>query len=416
MKKVLAILLAILLVATLVACGNGDDNDAPATATTTPATDTSGTDTADSDDPILIGHFGPLTGPISASGQYALMGIQLRIQQINEAGGLLGRPVELIYYDDAGTPEAAVRAVERLIEDDNVVAIIGSQLSGNVQAAGDRVEEAGIPIVATGVAPVITTNGWQYLFRSLANTTGGAPPLVDAMQELGTTRLATIVFQDEGSLSSAELILDAIEGTGIEVTTEEIFQPGDTDWTGQFSRMIATDPDGILLQAQGEHIGPMVMQLRALGYTGYVFGPETMSLPDIRSVAGDAANGLVFFAPHVLPDSVEEANSEREEEFLTEFVRVFGAMPGSDLCYRSYDAMTILAEGITRAGSTDGSAIADEIRNISGLELLAGTADFTLFDNGESMSGMQVFITHNGRNMLLSNFLAEFPADTYSAS
>ena len=415
MKKILAILLAVLLIATLAACGGGGDTDTAAT----PAPPAGGGETtADppeaSDEPILIGHFGPLTGPISASGQYAHLGVELAVALINEEGGLLGRPVELIVYDDAGTPEAAVRAAERLIEEDHVIGIIGSQLSGNVQAAGDRIEAAQIPIVATGVAPVITSNGWQYLFRALANSGGGAGPLVDAMVELGTTRLATIVFQDEGSMSSAEMILDAVANTNIEVTTEEIFQPGDTDWTGQFSRMIATDPDGILLQAQGEHIGPMMMQLRALGYTGYVFGPETMSLPDIRAVGGDAANGIVFFAPHVIPDAIEEAGTDLEREFLENFVRVHGQFPGSDVAYRAFDAMTILAEGIRRAGSTDGAAIADAIRNMSGLQLLAGVADFTQFDNGESMSGMQVFITHNGRNQLFSSFLADYPIDYYS--
>ena len=406
--KVLVFLLSLALL--LAACAPGASNTTPPAA----GEDVTLSSNTGDEAPILIGHFGPLTGPISASGQYALLGIELKIELINEQGGLLGRRVELVVYDDAGAPEAAVRAAERLIEENGVIGVIGSQLSGNVQAAGDRIEAAQIPIVATGVAPVITQNGWQFLFRSLANSSGGAPPLVDAMVNLGTTRLAAIVFQDEGSMSSAAMILDAIENTDIEVTTEEIFNPGDTDWTGQFSRMIATNPDGILLQAQGEHVGPMMMQLRALGYAGYVFGPETMSLPDIRAVGGDAANGIVFFAPHVIPDAIEEAGSDREREFLEEFVRIYGRLPGSDVAYRAFDAMTILAEGITRAGTTDGPAVAEAIRNINDLQLLAGLADFTQFDNGESMSGMQIFITHNGRNQLLSTFLQNNPADYYS--
>jgi len=416
MKKLLALLLTCFMILSMTACGDS----APADSST-PAGDTAGESAAEDSAPtadggeIKVGHFGPLTGSISLSGQEGKKGAELRIKQINESGGIDGKMINFIAYDDAGTPEGAVKAVARLLDEDEVHVILGSQLSGNVQASGERVEGAKIPLVGTGVGPVWLQNGWQYLFRALANSSGGAAPLVDAMEALGTTKIAAIVYQDEGSRSGSQQVLEVINARGtIEVTAEEIFQPNDTDWTGQFSRMIATNPDGIMMFVQGEHAGPMIKQLRSLGYNGYIYGPETMSLPDIRSVGGDAVNGTVFFAPHCIPDSVEEANSDKERAFLEAFVAEYGAMPVSDVAYRTYDAMTIIEEGLRTTDSLDGTDIRNAIKNINGLEVLAGTIDYTQFDNGEGMSGMQIFVTHGGKNMSFATFLADNAADTYT--
>ena len=416
MKKLLALLLTCFMILSITACGGS----APADSST-PAGDTAGESVAEGSAPtadggeIKVGHFGPLTGSISLSGQEGKKGAELRIKQINESGGIDGKMINFIAYDDAGTPEGAVKAVARLLDEDEVNVILGSQLSGNVQASGERVEGAKIPLVGTGVGPVWLQNGWQYLFRALANSSGGAAPLVDAMEALGTTKIAAIVYQDEGSRSGSQQVLEVINARGtIEVTAEEIFQPNDTDWTGQFSRMIATNPDGIMMFVQGEHAGPMIKQLRSLGYNGYIYGPETMSLPDIRSVGGDAVNGTVFFAPHCIPDSVEEANSDKERAFLEAFVAEYGAMPVSDVAYRTYDAMTIIEEGLRTTTSLDGTDIRNAIKNINGLEVLAGTIDYTQFDNGEGMSGMQIFVTHGGKNMSFATFLADNAADTYT--
>lgn len=413
MKKLFAVILSTAIILSLAACGGGTTASSPSSTDTAPAAGSADAAVADSGE-ILMGHFGPLTGAISLSGQEGEKGAKLRVKQINDAGGINGKQVKFIAYDDKGTPEAAVKAVTRLIEEDAVHVLLGSQLSAHIQASGDRVEKAEIPLVGTGVSPVWLQNGWKYLFRALANSAGGAAPLADTVAKLGVTKMAAIVYQDEGSRSGAALVLDELKARGtVEITDEEAFQPGDTDWTGQFSRMIATNPDGIMMFVQGEHAGPMIKQLRALGYNGYVFGPETMSLPDIRNVAGSAADGLVFFAPHCIPDSIEEANSDREKAFLEAFQAEYGAMPTSDVAYRTYDAVTILEEGLRNAESLEGPAIRDALKNISGLEILAGTVDYTAYDNGEGMSNMQVFITHGGKNMLIDKFLAENSADTY---
>jgi branched-chain amino acid transport system substrate-binding protein len=407
MKKIIALSLTIVMLLTLVACGS--------TGTTTAGTTTGGTTTAASGGTVKIGHYGPLTGPNSTTGNAGLDAFKLAIKLKNAAGGLNGMQIESVYYDDAGTTEGAVKAVTRLIDTDKVDLLLGSQLSGNLQATGAQVEAAQIPEVGTGVGPVWLDNGWKYLFRALSESTGGVVPLVDAMDKLGTTKLATLVYQDEGSISAAENVLKEVRQRGkIEITTEEVSQPNDTDWTGQLSKIVNTQPNGVMLFVQGEQASQMIKQLRNLGYKGYVYGPETMSFPKIREVGGDAANGIVFFAPHVIPDAVEEANSDLEKAFLEAYVKEYGKLPVSDVAYRVYDGMQILFRGVEDAKSIEGPKVRDAIAKISNLQLMAGKADFTQFDDGNSMAGMQVYITHGGKNILLTKFLESNPATTYA--
>jgi len=410
MKKSMALLLVGAMVLSLAGCTGSQSSSTGTAGGNTEGTTTVG---AEAGDVIKLGYFGPETGPNSMTGQEARKGAQLKVKEINQAGGILGQQVTLVVYDDKGTPEGAVKAATRLVEDDKVSAIVGSQLSSNLQAAGDKIEKGGIPCVGTGLGPVWLKNGWKYFFRSQGNSESGAAPLNDVMEQVGVKSMAVMIAQDEGSISSAKLGTDEVGRRGnISITTSEVSQNTDTDWTGQLSKMISTSPDGIFLSVQVEQAGPMIKQLRGLGYEGFIFGNECLGMPDVRLVAGDAANNSIYYAVHVIPDSIEEANSEKEKAFLQAFTDEYGALPIGDVAYRTYDAVTIIQKGIEDAGNTEPTAIRDAIKNISGLEVLAGTIDYTQFDNGEGMVGTQIFITENGRNYLFEKYVDEFGVPT----
>ena len=138
MKKVLVLLLIAIFTVGLFGCQQ-----------TSEVSETGG----NGDDVIKIGLFQPLTGPSSLMGTAGYNSAKLAVEEINEAGGILGKKVELIPYDDKSSPEEAVKAVTRMIEVDEVDAIIGSLHSGNIQAAGDILEEAQIPLMGTGTSP-----------------------------------------------------------------------------------------------------------------------------------------------------------------------------------------------------------------------------------------------------------------------
>lgn len=416
MKKIMAMLLALLMLVTLFAGCAKTQPAAPQQEKTDAPSNTETSAAADSSFPVdtlIIGHYNPLTGANATSGQAGRDGAQLAVKLWNEKGGVNGAKIEYIVYDDQSTTEGAVKACTRLIEEDGVHGLIGSQLSGNIQATGQMVEDAGIPEVGTGISTVWPQPEWTYLFRALANNDGGTQPLVDTMTEIGITSIAAIIYQDEGSRGSWSKMIPVLETANIAVTDEETFQPGDTDWTGQIGAMLNTNPDALAVIAQGEQQGNLLKQIRAMGFSGYVFGVETSTLPDIRKVAGDAADGQVFYAPYCIPDSIEDATSEDEKAFLEAYVAEYGQMPASDVAYRCFDAMNILLTGFERANSVDGETVRDAIYGITDLKTLGGTANFAETHDGECMKGFQIYITHNGKNILWNTFKEANDVDLY---
>ncbi|MEA4898570.1 ABC transporter substrate-binding protein [Bacillota bacterium Meth-B3] len=362
----------------------------------------------------MIGHYGGFTGAVATAGSNGRDAILLAIKLWNEKGGVLGGKIGIELYDDGSTTEGAVKGVSYLLDQVGVDGLIGSQLSGNIQATGDLVEAYQIPEVATGMNPAWLQKGWTYLFRALPNSAGGAAPLVDAMLELKSDKVASLVYQDDGNISAYTKVKEEIEGReGIEIIDEQQAMVGETDWTGALSAIVNAKPNGVIIFAQAEQGSLMVKQIRNLGYTGYIYGCETFSSSDMRRVAGEAANGLVFFAPHSVPDAPEEGNTEAEIAFLTEWVKEYGTMPISDVAYRAFDATNILLTAVEKAGTKEGPVVRDTIAGLE-MDILAGHANFAAYDNGECMSGQQIFATHGGKNISWAKFLESGgSADTY---
>jgi len=170
-------MMALLLVLSLVACGSAKTST-PSSEADKPqqesekvtSTEPKQEETSASADVIRLGMYMPLTGNSSTLGNGSYEAAQLAVKRINDAGGLLGKQVELICYDDQSSTEQAVKNVTRLIQEDQVQGLIGSLHSGNIKATGDIVEQAAIPEIGTGIAVDWLQQGWTYLFRSLANT------------------------------------------------------------------------------------------------------------------------------------------------------------------------------------------------------------------------------------------------------
>jgi branched-chain amino acid transport system substrate-binding protein len=400
-KRLVAIILGLAMLFALSACNQGNpstedsaDADGGAAASTT-------------GDTIKIGYYGPFTGANSTTGIATFEGISIAIDEWNKNGGVLGKEIELVYYDDAGVTESAIKAVTRLIDSDNVVGIIGSQMSANIVATGDMIEASQIPEVSCGTSATWLDQGYTYLFRTVPENTTGTVALADAIEAVGTTKLAVLCSKDEASQGSCQQTLDALAASGkVEVTIQTECHEDDTDWTGQLSSMVATNPDGVYLSILGEYAGQVIKQLRSFGYTGYIFGHEVMSLNEIREIAGDGANGIIFFSTYCRPDTYEECTSEYEKHYWDLHMEMYdGAIPTNDNSYKGYDEANILLTAISDAGSTDGQAIRDALANISGLECLAGTANYANFDDGNGFEAMNIYIIDEGKIVLLDSYL-----------
>ena len=347
------------------------------------------------DDSIRIGFFGPLTGNTATAGQSLRNGARIAIDEINASGGLLGKPLTLVEYDDRSSPEQAVKSALRLVTRDRVTAIVGSLHSGNILAAAPILEEFRTPTVGSGTSPGWLQQGYRYLFRSLGNSALAVRQLALYARENGFTRIAILHGNDEYGTTGANDFAELAREHGLEIATRESFTHGDRDFTGQFARILAEDPDAVLLWALGDDLGAVTKQLRQAGYSGPVLGAEGYTMAQVLDVAGEAADGVVLAAQYLVPASPELAGDPLTRSFLERYLAAFGAMPASDNAYRGYDAVQILAEAIRRTGRLDGRAIADAIHGIEGLRGIAGIFDFTGLA-GEGIHETRVYRIEDG--------------------
>jgi branched-chain amino acid transport system substrate-binding protein len=353
---------------------------------------------------IKIGFYGPLTGPTAQSGIASKNGAIVAINFVNKAGGVNGKKIELIDYDDKSSPEQAVKVVTRMVEVDKVHGIIGSLHSGNILASAPVVEKAQIPEIGIGTSPKWLQQGYKYLFRPLPNTSWVNVYLIKTIKDLKLTRAGVLYRSDEYGKTGYDGIKAEAAKVGVKIVAVESYQPGDTDFTGQLAKIINAKIDALILYAVTSDYGIMMKQVRQQGYDGYTFGTEAFSLPEIKKIAGKAANKAIYAAPYVMPEKPGDTKDPLERKFLKAYVAKFKAMPASDCSYRTFDAVNIFVEAIKKAKSLDGTVIRDVIENITDLKGLAGTFNFK-GNNGESINSIRTYIIQNGKDIFLSEYL-----------
>lgn len=367
-RKVVLVTAAALV---LSACGSGDDT------ATEPADDTAAApapaEAPVETDPIILGFFGPLTGPTAQAGNALFQGAQLRVKELNDAGGVLGRRVELVSCDDKSKPEEGVKCVQRLIDQDGVDAIVGTLHSPIISATAPIVDQNQVPMVGAGTGVAWCNEGFEYVWRETANSDANAAAIRQAIEESDWSTLGILYQNDDYGASGAESLASI---GGIEVVAQETYNPADRDYSGQIINLLGANPDVIAVWGLGDTLGPVTNQLRQQGWAGPIIGAEGYTLPEVVEIAGENVDGVIFSSLYYIPTDAASYPEENIRTFLTSFVDYFGELPASDNAYRSYDGMTVLAYAMEQAGSVDGAAVKDAINAISGLEGLAGTFDY----------------------------------------
>lgn len=376
----------------LAACGVPATSSSPGQATSPVGSPTQ--TAAGGGEPIKFGFFGPLTGPTSGAGQALLQGAQLRVEQINAAGGVLGRRIELISCDDKSTPEEAVKCAQRLIEQDHVFAIVGSLHSPHISATGPIVDAAKVPMVAAGTSPGWCREGFQYVWRGTANGAQGTAALANVLAGSGIARIGMLYQNDDYGTGGLNALKESLPD--VSFVAEESYTPGDRDWSGQIIKILAAKPDAIAVWALGDDLGPLTNQLREQGWTETIIGAEGYTLPQVVKVAGKHVDGVIFSQLYYIPAAAAEYPDPKIRAFLEAYEAKFGALPASDNAYRGADAVLILTTGIERAGALDPEKTRAAIAGISDLEGLAGTFNFAK-GGCEGIEGSRVWTFADGK-------------------
>lgn len=339
-------------------------------------------------DSVKIGFNVPLTGFAAADGKSALNGAKLAVKQANQAGGINGKMIELVVYDDQASPKQAVPISNKLIEKDKVVAAISGSYSGATRAAAGVFQSAEIPYIsAYAVHPEITKAG-NYVFRTsfMGEVQGRAgAKLIGAT--LQRKRVVLITLKTDFGKSLAAGFKEAADQFNLQIVNEYEYSIKDRQFGPIVAKVKADAPEAIYATGYFFTAGPLVSQLRAAGITVPVIGQEGYDSEQFIKIAGKASEGTI-----ITTSLDRDSNSSETRSFISEFEAMAGHKVDM-VAASGHTAMKVLVAAMKKAGTTSPSAIRNAIAQTN---LVASTGSISFNDLGEVQKNVQVQVVRDG--------------------
>lgn len=352
-RRILAVAWLAALVLLLAACGGDEEGGGEG-----------------GDGPIRIGVPVPLSGDSAAAGEDILNGAKLAAEDVNEAGGVLGRQIELISEDDACTAQTAAQAAQALIAAD-IAAAAGGYCSTASLPELQAFSRAGIPFAMDASTNAdLTEMGIEEAFRLIGRDDQQGPFVARYLaEELAVTRAAVLHDNTTYAEGLAAEVVAGLEEEGVEVVFHDALTPGQSDYSPVLTSIAGANPDVLYYSGYFAEAGLLLRQHAQLGLDFQVMGGDATNDPTVIETAGDAAEGFLFStAP--LAQFLTGA-----EDFLNAYQEAYGTAPGPYSVYE-YDAVRIVAQAIEDAGSTDPAAITEALHAIEDYEGITGTITF----------------------------------------
>ncbi|HLV60028.1 MAG TPA: ABC transporter substrate-binding protein [Fredinandcohnia sp.] len=302
---------------------------------------------------ILFGEVSSLTGPEATFGQSQSRGIALAVREINEAGGVLGRPIRVITYDNQGKPTESAAAANRLIVRDKVHVLLGEVASSRSLAMAPIAEEHRVPMISPASTNPRVTEGKHWVFRvCFIDPFQGLVMAKFAREELGVSRVAVLRdVRNDYSVGLASFFIRAFEDLGGTVLIDQSYSAGDIDFRSQLTEIRAKQPEAIYVPGYYTDVGLIARQARELGLAVPLLGGDGWDSSKLFEIGGEAMEGS-FFSNHYSfenPDPVVQT-------FIQKYREAYGEVPDA-LAALGYDAARLAADAIERVGTLERSAI-----------------------------------------------------------
>jgi branched-chain amino acid transport system substrate-binding protein len=341
MKKLIVLALILCAAASLAFAGGGGQSGA-------------------SSDTVAIGAVFPLSGSVAFYGTESRDGALLAIDQINAAGGLLGKQLTLIPEDDEGNAEKSVNAFTKLSTRDKVSFVLGSSTSGATVAMTSLAQQNKVILISPSATALNVTDAGDYIFRAcFIDPFQGVVGADFAYDTLGSRRAA--ILYDAGAdynTGLAEAFRNQFKTVGGQVVADEAYQTGDVDFNAQVTRIRAANPDIVYLPNYYNDVTLQAKQLRAQGVDCALLGGDGWD--SLIDNAGDEVlNG--FWSSGFAADTTDP----RGQEFVRAYQAKFNK-PASQFAALGYDSLMLVADGIKAAGSFDSAAVKDAMAKLNG--------------------------------------------------
>lgn len=360
--KILMLALTMMMAMFLAACGGGKTTEEK------PAGDNTDSASAGAVE-AKIGVIAWMTGSGAGYGEAITNGINLALEEINAKGDV---KIDLVVEDSAGKQEQALSAAQKLINSDNVVALIGPTLSTEMNVVAPEADLAGVPTMGTSTTAQGIPEIGDYIFRdSIPESLAIPAAMQKAIDKYGVKKVAIMYGNDDVFTKSGfDTMKATAEEMGLEILTIETFQKGQSDYNAQLTKIKSLNPDLILASALYNEGAVIMDQARKMGLNVPFVGGNGFNSPEVIKIAGDAANGLIVATPWF--GAKEDA---KVQEFVKKYTDKYGKEP-DQFAAQAYDGLYLYAEAIKNAGEADRDAVRDALAEIKDFEGILGTMSF----------------------------------------
>lgn len=325
--------------------------------------------------PIVIGAYLSMTGSMATFGVTTERGAKMAVDELNAAGGLLGRKVELVVLDDQGKADEAGNTVTRLIDVNKAVAIVG-EVASTLSLVGGRIaQRRQVPMVSpSSTNPKVTEVG-DYVFRvCFLDPFQGFVMAKFAREKLNLTKVAILKdVRNDYSIGLSDAFKKAFTELGGSIVAEESYSAGDTEFSAQLTKIKGAGPEGLYVPGYYTEAGAIARQARRLGITQPLMGGDGWESPELRNIGGADVVGS-YFSNHFAHDN--------PTPFAKKFIDAYHAKfhePSGALSALGYDAVMVIADAIKRGNSADPKSIRDQLAQTR--EFTAVTGKLTLDAN-----------------------------------
>lgn len=318
---------------------------------------------------VKVGVISWLTGAGAGYGEAITNGLKLANKEIKAEGKV---NIELLIEDSAGDQEQALSAAQKLMNSENVSAIIGPTLSTEMNVVGPQADLNGVPIMGTSTTAQGIPQIGEYVFRDSIPESLAIPAAIKAaVDKYGAKKVAILYGNDDVFTKSGfDTMKATAEEMGLEILTIEEFQKGQADYNAQLTKIKGTDPDLILCSALYNEGAVIMTQARKMGIDVPFVGGNGFNSPEVIKIAGDAANGLIVATPWFAGNE-----DKKVQDFVKKYTDEYGKAP-DQFAAQAYDGLYLLADAIARAGSGDRDEIRDALAETKDFEGVLGKMSF----------------------------------------
>ncbi|MCU1265307.1 MAG: putative branched chain amino acid transporter, periplasmic amino acid-binding protein [Acidobacteria bacterium] len=307
---------------------------------------------------IKIGYYGDLSGPTFNFGESAKNGVLMAAEDINQAGGINGRRVDVVIEDDQGSPERAATRASKLIDQDKVIAVIAGGTSGNSRAGAPKAQVANIPLIAPSATDPAVTQIGDYVFRAcFIDAFQGEVMAKFAVNTLKARKAAILLdFNSPYSRGLSDFFELSFTRLGGQIVDKQLYTISDGDYRGQLNSIRLAAPDVIYIPGYYGNVALIAKQARKIGITQPLLGGDGWDAPELWDLGGDSLNGS-YISNHYSADDP----SPPIQTFVREYKQRYGNLLPDAHAALAYDAMRVLIDAIQRAGTTEGPKLREAL-------------------------------------------------------